>query len=137
MTEIKLTDLQPSVTPYVYSFTVANNNGVDRTETSLEYTLSLRTTTNLPLQYELYLDEDYQDSSSTNLFDTSEIMVDDDGMYFLKVSIPKRTFGYTQNEIDNYTLVIYFPYQYRDYNYQNMIESIELIVDSKQIIPTS
>ena len=133
-TDIQLPELIPSTEPYVYYFTVANNNGVDRTETSLEYDLFIRTTTNLPLEFKLYLDEDYTNSSSTNLFTNSELITDVDGTYFKKLSISKRYFGYTQNEIDNYTLLIYFPYEYIDYSYEGVIESIELIVDAKQVI---
>lgn len=133
-TEIKLPELIPSTVPYVYNFTVSNNNGVDRTETSLEYDLYIRTTTNLPLEFKLYLNEDYNNSSATDLFATSEIITDDDGMYFKKLSIPKRYFGYTQNETDDYTLLIFFPYEYSEHSYQDMIESIELIIDARQII---
>lgn len=134
VTSINIPNLEPSLEPYVYYFRIANNDGENRTETSLQYDLSIRTTTNLPLEYKLYLDEDYKLDTSTDLFGTAELITDENGMYFQKLSIPTRYFGYTQNEIDSYTLVIYFPYEYRNHTYQDMVESIEIVVDSKQVI---
>ena len=51
---IALPTIVPTDEPYVYTFSVANNKDGKRLETRLEYNLSIRTTTNLPLTYELY-----------------------------------------------------------------------------------
>ena len=42
--------------PYQYLL-ISNNNGEKRCETNMEYTLTITTTTNLPLTYKLYLNE--------------------------------------------------------------------------------
>jgi len=47
-------DVYPSEEKYVYTMSVANNDGTDRAETDLEYTIAIKTTTNLPLKYSLY-----------------------------------------------------------------------------------
>lgn len=134
--DVKLPTLKPSVTPYIYRFSISNNDGEKRTEVNLEYDLTLRTTTNLPLDFELYLNEDYENENATNIFLGKVIEPDEDGTIFQKISIPTRYFGYTQNEIDNYTLVVWFPLidENKNFKYQDLLESIEISVKSKQIL---
>ena len=48
---IALEEMMPSDDVYTYTFSVANNDGTDRTETALKYTISIKMTTNLPLTY--------------------------------------------------------------------------------------
>lgn len=131
---IEIESLSPSDEPYVYSFTVSNNDGKNISEVSIEYDLYVKTTTNLPLQYELYLNEDYTSNNATNLFENEELIQDEYGTYYRKVSINTRYFGYEQMETDRYTLLITFPKIYNSEKYQNLIESIELYIDSRQII---
>lgn len=131
---IKIPSLVPSIKPYIYRFTIANNDGKNRAETNLEYELFLRTTTNLPIQYGLYLNQEYNDSDAENIISSDVVSQDIDGTYFKLMTTPKRYFSYVQNEIDYYTLVIYFPIEYNTDKYQDLIESIELVINSKQII---
>ena len=56
---LKLDSMIPRIQPYVHNFSIANYNETERTDVKLEYTLKIRTTTNLPLTYELYLNEMY------------------------------------------------------------------------------
>lgn len=132
--DINIPDLIPSTKPYIYNFTISNSDGEKTSEVDLQYDLYIKTTTNLPLNYSLYLNEDYTDSNSTNIFETEEIVTDEYGTYYRKVSIPTRNLYYKQPVTDKYTLVIEFPIIYNNSLYENCIESIELIVDSKQII---
>ena len=64
---IALEEMQPSDDIYTYTFSVANNDGTDRTETALKYTIAIRMTTNLPLTYGLYMND-----GTENLFDNIE-----------------------------------------------------------------
>ena len=57
--DIDIPDLSPSSQPYIYNFTISNSDGTNISEVNLEYELYIKTTTNLPLNYELYLNEDY------------------------------------------------------------------------------
>lgn len=132
--DIDIPDLSPSSEPYIYNFTISNNDGTNISEVNLEYELYIKTTTNLPLNYKLYLNEDYSDPSSTNIFDSEELITDEYGTYYRKVGIPTRYFYYDEATTDKYTLVIDFPIVYNNSTYENCIESIELIVDSKQVI---
>ncbi len=133
--EIKLDELVPSVTPYVYDFKVANNNGKDRLETKLEYTLKIVTTTNLPLSYKLYMNEDYNKETSTNIITKDKIeKSSDEGAYFRTLETEKQTFSFEKDEENIYHLVVTFPQEYDSFEYQDIIEGVTIYIESKQII---
>ena len=97
--EVKLDELVPSDTPYVYNFKVANNDGKNRLETKLEYTLKIVTTTNLPLSYKLYMNENYNYNASTNIITKDTIEKNgEDGAYFRTLETAKQTFGFDKDE---------------------------------------
>ncbi len=133
---VKLTTLTPSNNPYVYTFSVSNYDSNDTSEVDLEYTLQVVTTTNLPLTYKLYLNEDYTSASSTNLVTNNNTTVtqDDDGTYFKHITLSKESLYYSTPTINNYTLLIYYTTASADAKYQNTIESIRIIIDSNQIV---
>lgn len=131
---LNLPAISPREEPYVYTFSVSNNDGVNRTETVLEYDLQLITTTNLPLSYELYINQNYNDNGAINIIQEDIIQEDEYGTYFRKISTPKETFGYKKDEENIYNLVINFPVIYKQLEYQDIIESLEIIVNSSQVI---
>ena len=51
---LNLDELFPREEPYIYTFSISNTKGQKRCQTDLEYELSIKTTTNLPITYELY-----------------------------------------------------------------------------------
>ena len=104
---VHLDDLVPSDTPYTYNFTVANNNGTDRAETDIEYTIEITSTTNLPLTYALYLNQEYTES---------------------------KKFSHLKDESNSYQMTVVFPKEYEDFEYQGIIEGIIITVKSKQVI---
>lgn len=127
--ELKLQSILPRDEAYVYTFSVANYNGTERTQTVLEYTLKLKTTTNLPLQYSVHLD-----GENTELITETRTEQDSDGTYFKYITIQGDEFGFRQNEENIYKLEVVFPKQYNHSEYEGIIEYIELTVDSKQKI---
>ena len=133
---IKLTELKPSPNPYVYTFTVGNQDGTKISEVDIEYTLKIITTTNLPLRYLLYKNEDYQSNESTNLVTNNNTVIepDDDGTYFKTITFNKEELLYTTPKTNNYTLVIYYDETDKNSKYQDTVESIRIVVDSRQII---
>lgn len=133
-TTVLLDEITPRNEPYVYTFTIANNNGVNRTETKLEYDLSIRTTTNLPLTYSLYMNQNYDDQNASNIITNQRLIQDDDGTYFNKFETSKNYFSHEYDESNTYQLVVSFPNTYVDEMYQDIIESIEITINSKQII---
>ena len=132
--EILLDEIVPREEPYVYTFEVSNNDGKNRTETNLSYDLSIRTTTNLPLEYELYLNEDYKDSGARTIFTSDNTEQDSDSTYFRNFKTDTKYFSYLYDEKNTYQLVVRFPKDYIDYKYQDIYESIEITIKSKQIV---
>lgn len=131
---VKIPNLVPRDDPYVYNFSISNNKDGTRTETLMEYDLMIKTTTNLQLNYELYMNEDYQSPTATDIILSTNIIQDEHGTYFKEMPTAKSYFTYSYDETNNYTLLIYFPKTYINYQYQDIIESIYIIIESKQII---
>lgn len=126
---LKLDDILPRIEPYIYNFTVSNNDGTKRTETELQYDLIIRTTTNLPLDITLF-----DTNSGVSEIGTETIALDSDGTYFRIINIPQREFGFLNNQTDSFRIEVVLPTTYKSYEYQDMIELIEINVDSKQKI---
>lgn len=133
---IKLNELLPSDVPYVYNFSVGNQNGDKVSDVDIEYLLSIVTTTNLPLRFEIYENCNYLDSTCVNLLndDNKVIEKDDDGTYFQTFSLEMRELYYASPETNSYTLLIYFDKNNNDFKYQGVIESVKIVVDSKQMV---
>ena len=133
---IKLADLDPSNVPHVYTFSVSNTNNNKVSDVDIEYTLRIVTTTNLPLRYQLYKNEDYQSNNSTNLITTNNTTIakDADDTYFQTFEFSKETLLYTTPKTNNYTLVIYYDATNTEAKYQDTIESVRIIIESRQII---
>lgn len=131
-TNIKLDSLEPRDNEYVYTFSISNNKSNTRTETSLEYELSIITTTNLPLSYKLYKNEDYK--TGTNIITNDDVLPDEHGTYFRTIKTEKEVFTHTKNVTNIYTLVIEFPKQYNKVEYQDIIELITIEINSNQLI---
>lgn len=131
---ILLDEIAPRNNPYTYTFTVSNFNGTKRTETNMQYDLVIRTTTNLPLEYRLYLNSVYTDSNAENAITHEEVIQDSDGTYFNKFTADTKYFSHLYNETNTYQLVVYFPATYVDEIYQDIVDSIEITVNSKQVM---
>jgi len=131
---ILLNEIIPRSAPYTHKFTVANNDGTKRTETNLKYDLSIRTTTNLPLTYELYLNSEYTDNNAENIIGTPQVIQDSDGTYFNVFTTDTEYFSHAYDESNEYQLVVYFPSSLVDERYQDIIDSIEITVDSEQVL---
>jgi len=132
---VVLSKIEPSNDPYLVNFTVANNDGTNRLGVDAKYDLKIVTTTNLPLEYELYRNQTYNTSGAQDVISsTTSITQDEHGTYFKTMVAPSETFSYTTDQVYSYQLAIYFPRDYMSYQYQDIVESIEIVVDSKQII---
>ena len=133
---IKLTDLEPSTTPHIYTFTIGNQNNNKVSDVDIEYYLKIITTTNLPLRYQLYKNEEYESNDSTNLINNTNTTIekDSDGTYFQTFEFDKEELLYTTPKTNNYTLVVYFDETNKEAKYQDTPESVRIIVDSRQII---
>lgn len=132
---IDLNKIEPSNEPYIYKFSVSNFDGNQHSQVDLEYQIDLRTTTNLPLTYKLYRNENYDDPNATNLFENVQIVQDTDGAWYnLAEGKEKYEFLYTETKTDIYTLVINFPKEYKNkLDYADNLDNIEIEIKSNQI----
>ncbi len=128
--DLKLESILPRTTPYSYTFTVANNDGVDRTETAIVYSMELKTTTNLPLDYKVYNQADL----TTDLVSQTQTIQDDDGTYFKIIKVSGGEFGFSQNEQATYVIKVEFPERYNVSAYEGIIEYVQLTIKSSQKI---
>ena len=131
---LNLDELFPREEPYIYTFSISNTKGQKRCQTDLEYELSIKTTTNLPITYELYKNQNYNDDNATSIKKTDEIIQDEDGTYFRIITTETESFSFREDETNIYQLVVHFPQEYNTINYQDIIEGIEITVNSKQIL---
>lgn len=131
---LNLDELFPREEPYIYTFSISNTKGQKRCQIDLEYELSIKTTTNLPITYELYKNQNYNDDNATSIKKTDEIIQDEDGTYFRIITTETESFSFREDETNIYQLVVHFPQEYNTINYQDIIEGIEITVNSKQII---
>ena len=126
----------PSNDPYVYKFSISNFDAVSRSDIDLSYELMVTTTTNLPLTFELYRNENHDADGAVNLFASPRIVQDEDGAWY-NIYEPSGVYNmlYTEQVTDIYTLVINFPKAYAsNLVYANSIENIEVTIKSKQIV---
>ena len=130
---INLAELLPQNNAYVFDFSIGNQDGIEMAEVDLEYELSLRTTTNLPLTFELYMNENYTDAGATNIIKENNIAADEQGTYFRKMTTEKQYLSYKEGVTNLYQLVVYFPANYDQENYQDIIELLEITVNAQQV----
>ena len=126
----------PSDTPYKYTFSVSNFKEEKSSELDISYNLKIITTTNLPLLFSIYRNENPDDNNASALTLTKELKNDVDGSWYNVYSLPSEyNMPYTDQITDIYTLVITFPKIYsNDTTYADCIENIEVVVESKQVV---
>jgi len=131
----------PRDEPYTYRFSVSNFDDTKHSDVDLSYSVKVRTTTNLPITVSLYRNESYTDAGALSIFNDNHSVQDEDSAWY---RVYKCISGgedcsynmlYTQDVTDIYTMVIHFPSTYASNDdYSNYIESIEVILESKQVI---
>ncbi len=120
----------PSSTPYTYKFSVSNFNASRQSDINIEYTVDVRSTTNLPITLELY-----RNSETNDLLSNVDYLNDSDGAWYrVYETSDVYTMNYRDKVTDIYTLKILFPSEYaQDTTYADAIENIEIFLKSKQI----
>ena len=79
----------------------------------MEYTTTFVTTTNLPLTFEVYKNENHTTSGATNLVSDVEVYQDENKVYYNKITISDTgSFNHKENQTDIYNLVIDFDEKY-------------------------
>lgn len=140
---LNLGSIVPQNNVYVFDFNIGNQDGTDTAEIDLTYDLTIRTTTNLPITYSLYMNQNYTDSGATSIIKTNTVEQDDDGTYFRTMTTDTQELLFRTPKTNSYQLVVNFPLSYTDPNtntttsynvekYQDIIEAIEIKVESRQ-----
>ena len=130
---LELGEILPSEDPYYYAFTVSNFKDDQKANVDLEYQLRIVTTTNLPLQYELYRNTD--DYTDGNIIDKKEVSQNSDEMFFQTLSSSAYYDLSFQNKMtDTYVLKVTFPVEYQQFpeKYAGPVELIEIQLDARQ-----
>ncbi len=132
---IDLDKIEPSSKPYIYKFSISNFDGNRHSDVDIEYQINITTTTNLPLTYELYRNENYDDENATNLFENMKTKQDVDGAWYNYLEgQEKYLFPYEEDKTDIYTLVVYFPESNKTTTeYADNLENIEVEIKSNQV----
>lgn len=129
---LNLDSVLPRDNAYVYNFSIGNIDNEKQAEVDLTYDLTIRTTTNLPITYELLIKQENSENW-TSAIKANDIAKDEDGTYFRTISTEQITLKYQDPTTNLYQLVVYFPSNYNESNYQDIIEAIEINVYSTQI----
>lgn len=125
---IKIGELSPDGQDYTYDIEVSNFKDGKVSEVNLDYTFEVVTTTNIPVTYSLY-----KDGGDTNIIGNREIIQDSNDMYFFKYESLAGSFIHDAPRTDRYTLVVNFPEMYNNEKYQDLIDTIQISVDAKQV----
>lgn len=130
---LNLASIVPQNNEYVFDFSIGNQDSKEVAEIDLEYELTLKATTNLPLTYKLYMNEQHTDEGAKNIIVSNNAECDEYGTYFRTMTTEKITLPYTEGKTNLYQLVITFPANYNHENYQDIIELLEIIVHANQV----
>ena len=125
--ELRLDDILPRANPYIYTFYVANYNEDERTETTIDYDIEIKTTTNLPLQFSIH-----KQGETASVIDSDVNEQDSYGTYFRYITLEGDTFGFRQDEMNVYVIEVTFPETYNMAQYEGIIEYVQITIDSKQ-----
>lgn len=132
---IDLDQIIPSDNSYIYTFSISNFNETMKSDVDLEYNLYLQTTTNLPLSYRLYTEEEYNQNNPGLLTKKERKQDDDNSWYNLMTVETKYQFSYKEKKTYIYYLVIDFPTTYKNVlEYSESLENIKMIIDAQQVV---
>lgn len=142
-------DLAPGKT-YEYEFLVQNWDDDTISEADVSYTFDIISTANFPLNYKLFkrtlVDDNYVESDFTELGYISSTVLDEDSTKYNKLSYAENVLKHSTKTSVYYKLAITFLdddiYTTEDnlaseegaYKYTNYLESIEIIINSKNVI---
>lgn len=133
--KLSLGKITPSKEKYVYPFTISNYNDNQTTDVAIDYTITFITTTNLPLTFEVYKNENYTNRNAINLVSNQEVYQDENQVYYNRITIDDvGSFSFNENQTDIFNLVVEFDEKYKNdpTNYSGYIDLVKVVVDAKQ-----
>lgn len=125
-------------------FSVSNYNDSISSKVPIEYSAIVNTTTNMPLEYEIYKRVDGNDEKCDI---SEEIYQDDDGTYYKKMETQNFELGFVKEDSDketqNFVLKIIFPSYNEDglndgnadddnWQFSDLLEYVKISIDARQ-----
>lgn len=132
---ITLDNLIPSDEVYIYPINVYNYDESKRTDVNLKYTIVFETTTNIPIDFDVICNETYS-SDYTSIIDDVSYVQDGDMYYKKYVDNDEYNFTFEENQMNQYTLIVKFPVEYKNYPdlYQGKIDLIKITIKAVQLV---
>ena len=132
---IFLENLYPRDEAYNYQFTIANTDGTHTAETSIDYTVDLEITTNLPLTFKIYKNGSTTPLTSSSDISNQIVLDATNETYIRKIQIKSGSFTHGTTKTDTYKVEVIFPTSYSEYEeFEGMIDNINIKLDAKQKI---
>jgi hypothetical protein len=131
--QIKLEEMVPSTSPYLYSFNISNFHNNKHANVDLTYSVEIITTTNMPLDFHVYRDS----VNSANVINTDTTTTNTDGMYFRHLVINGvNTMDYDEDVTDTFILAVDFPIQYKNNadDYAGIIDLVDIKINAEQVV---
>lgn len=131
---LKTEGIVPSSVPYTYKFSVSNFKDTKTSEIDIEYTVTVKTTTNLPISVQVFkLDSNANPGPS--LVTGAVVKQDEDNSYYRVYKVPTTyEMLFTDRVTDYFQISITFPESYKNsMTYENAIENVDVILESKQM----
>lgn len=125
---LNLDDLKPGTT-LEYEFSVANNELEKISDVTIEYQLKIKTYHFIPLNIDLYKITDKEEKVGNC---DEKYTRDSDNQ--LICNMPIEQMSRNTNAKDNYKIVISFPAEYSGIEYSNLVDFIDIEIDSWQKI---
>lgn len=131
--QIKLESMIPRTEPYLYTFNVSNFQNNKRANVDLTYSIEIITTTNMPLEFQIFKGNDM----TQNTVDSDTITTDTNGVYLRHLVINNvSTMIYTSNVTDTYVLWVSFPEMYKNNSdaYAGIIDLVDIKINAEQVV---
>lgn len=127
--DLNLSGLMPGVTNE-YSFSVTNTDSNYVSDVVIEYQLCIKTYHFIPITIDLYKIENGEEK----LIGKCDEKVSRDSNNELICNMPINTLSNFNGQTDDYKLKISFPIEYNDYIYSNLVDYINIEIESWQKI---
>ena len=132
---ILLSNLYPREESFEYTFTIANTDGSNVAETSIDYEAYLTFTTNLPLEVEVYKNGSANPLTAEEDIENNIVLDQSAQCYIRKIKLKKGAFTYSQAKTDSYKLKVTFPIVFIvNQAYEGVIDNVAISINAQQKI---
>ena len=136
---IVFSNLYPREDPFMYTFTVANTDGTNKSEVSLDYNMELTITTNLPLDIKIYKrasgSNTYNELTDASDIENNVVLDESNQCYVRKIKIKNGEFTFNQSQEDAYSISAEFPIEYNEVEaYEGVLDNVSILLEAKQKI---